>query len=192
MLRVARETIERGLAGEEVWLPSLEGMPEPLCALGASFVTLYSVQRREEGRVLRGCVGSLDARRPLLQDVAHNAYYSAFQDARFAPLCTSELASTELELSILSPLVELPYTDEPDLLRQLVVAKDGLAIEYATHRATFLPSVWEQLPDVNDFWLHLKRKAGLAADFWHPQLRCWRYRVLKIREADAGNGERMS
>jgi AmmeMemoRadiSam system protein A len=185
LLAVAREAIKRGADTGELWLPELKGASAPLCAAGASFVTLYAVNGSGvlQERRLRGCVGSLEACRPLLQDVARNAYYSAFHDTRFAPVCTRELADIELELSILSPLVELHFTDEPDLLRQLVAAEDGLAIECARHRGTFLPSVWEQLPDVDDFWIHLKHKAGLAADFWSPSLRCWRYRVLKIRDA---------
>lgn len=182
LLEVAREAIEHGLVDGASWLPGLEGVPEALSVQGASFVTLYTV--RSEEKTLRGCIGSLEPRRPLLQDVAHNAFYSAFGDRRFAPVTKDELTDIELELSVLSPLVALRFNDEADLLRQLVVPEDGIAIEWGDCRATFLPSVWEQLPVVKDFWTQLKRKAGLSADFWHPELRCWRYRVLKIREAD--------
>ncbi|WP_083928358.1 AmmeMemoRadiSam system protein A [Marinobacterium rhizophilum] len=182
LLDVARQAIIVGAESGQVLEPDLEHVPKVFREPGASFVTLY--RRMGQERLLRGCVGSLEPRRPLLQDVAFNAYCSAFKDRRFAPVTPGELSTLELELSILSPLVALHFTDEADLLRQLVAGEDGLVIECGEHRGTFLPSVWGQLPNVDDFWIHLKHKAGLAADFWSPKLRCWRYRVLKIREAE--------
>ncbi|MCP8689228.1 AmmeMemoRadiSam system protein A [Marinobacterium sedimentorum] len=186
MLTVAWEAIERGVASGELWLPELEQAPAPLRAPGASFVTLYTrashMTGRNDARALRGCIGSLLPCRALLQDVAHNAFYSALRDTRFVPVQQRELGGIELELSILSPLVPLQFHDEADLLRQLVAGVDGLALESEGYHATFLPSVWQQLPGVDQFWRQLKRKAGLAADFWSPQLRCSRYRVLKIAE----------
>lgn len=188
LLNVAWEAIKRGVASGELWLPELEQAPAVLQAPGASFVTLYTRARqmtgRNDRRALRGCMGSLEPCRALLQDVAHNAFNSALRDTRFAPVQQSELGGIELELSLLSPLVPLQFRDEADLLRQIIAGVDGLALECESYRATFLPSVWEQLPGVDEFWIQLKRKAGLAADFWSPQLRCWRYRVLKITEAD--------
>ena len=184
LLNVARQAIVLGAESGQVLEPDLEQAPKLLCEPGASFVTLY--RRKGQERLLRGCVGSLEPRRPLLQDVACNAYCSAFEDSRFAPVTLSELATLELELSVLSPLVVLTFTDEQDLLRQIVPGQDGLVVECHGQRGTFLPSVWEQLPSIDEFWANLKRKAGLAANFWSPELCCWRYRVLKMREADFG------
>jgi AmmeMemoRadiSam system protein A len=184
LLAVARQAIAMGAESGQVLEPDLEHAPKVLREPGASFVTLYRAKGEE--RLLRGCVGSLEPRRPLLQDVAYNAYCSAFEDRRFAPVALSELSTLELELSVLSPLVLLTFTDEQDLLRQIVPGQDGLVIECHGHRGTFLPAVWEQLPSIDEFWANLKRKAGLAANFWSSELRCWRYRVLKMREADFG------
>jgi AmmeMemoRadiSam system protein A len=174
------------VASGELWLPALERAPAVLQAPGASFVTLYTrasqMTGRNDRRALRGCIGSLQSDRALLQDVAHNAFGSALRDTRFAPVQQSELGGIELELSILSSLVPLQFRDEADLLGQIIAGVDGLVLEFDGHHATFLPSVWEQLPGVDEFWRQLKRKAGLAADFWSPQLRCSRYRVLKIAE----------
>nr|WP_158651842.1 AmmeMemoRadiSam system protein A [Marinobacterium profundum] len=188
MLDVAWEVIERGVVTGELWLPDLEQAPALLQTSGASFVTLYTrasqMTGRSDRRALRGCMGSLQSDRALLQDVAQNAFNSALRDMRFAPVLQRELGGIELELSLLSPLEPLQFHDEADLLRQIIAGVDGLVIEADGHHATFLPSVWQQLPGVDKFWAQLKRKAGLKADFWSPQLRCWRYQVLKITGAD--------
>ncbi|ANG65253.1 AmmeMemoRadiSam system protein A [Marinobacterium aestuarii] len=192
LLSVAWKAIERGVATGELWLPDLEQAPAQLQVPGASFVTLYTpasqMTGRNDRRALRGCMGSLQSDRALLQDVAHNAFHSALRDRRFAPVQQRELGGIELELSLLSPLVPLQFRDEADLLGQVIAGVDGLAFESEGYQATFLPSVWEQLPDVDAFWCQLKCKAGLAADSWSPQLRCWRYRVLKITETDSPSG----
>jgi AmmeMemoRadiSam system protein A len=141
----------------------------PLRAPGASFITLH---RQDE---LRGCIGSLEACRPLVTDVAENAFAAAFRDPRFAPLRADELADLDLHVSVLSAPAELAFADEADLLRQLRPGVDGLILSVDGHRGTFLPSVWESLPRPEHFLAHLKRKAGLPADFWSPALRVMRY-----------------
>jgi AmmeMemoRadiSam system protein B/AmmeMemoRadiSam system protein A len=143
---------------------------------GACFVTL--TQRGQ----LRGCIGSLEARRSLLADVKANAVAAALQDPRFAPLTPGELALTRVEVSLLSPLQEMHFASEADALAQLRPGIDGLVFSCGRNRSTFLPQVWEQLPGAAEFMEQLKRKAGLAADFWDPAVRLQRYSVAKWQE----------
>lgn len=145
---------------------------------GATFVTL--TQHGE----LRGCIGSLEAHRPLLQDVKANALAAAFQDPRFMPLTLRELEQTRVEISLLSTSEALTFTGEQDALAQLRPHVDGIVFEYRHFRSTFLPQVWEQLPDPQTFMAHLKRKAGLTADFWAGNVRLSRYTVSKWKEPE--------
>ena len=146
---------------------------------GATFVTLT-----QQGE-LRGCIGTLEAHRPLRQDVEANTLNAAFRDPRFAPLAAAELALTRIEISLLCAPVPLPIAGEDDLLRQLRPGVDGVVLAFGGRRATFLPQVWECLPEPRDFIAALKRKTGLAAGFWHDDVRVARYAVSKFREADA-------
>jgi AmmeMemoRadiSam system protein A len=146
---------------------------------GASFVTLM---RRGE---LRGCVGSLCAERPLRVDVEHNAVAAAFRDPRFAPLSRREYPEVEVEVSLLSPLEPIAFTDESHAVAQLRPGVDGVLLEWSGRRSTFLPQVWEQLPEPTAFLAHLKRKAGLPVDFWAADVKLSRYVVRKWRESDA-------
>lgn len=138
---------------------------------GATFVTL------EIDGDLRGCIGTLEAHRPLVTDVAQNAFNAAFRDPRFPPLSALEEDLLEMHISVLSAPEALSVRDEADLLAQLVPGVDGLILSDGMRRGTFLPSVWEQLPDPREFVLHLKRKAGLPATHWSATLRVERYRV---------------
>jgi AmmeMemoRadiSam system protein A len=149
-----------------------------LQAPGACFVTLTQIGE------LRGCIGSLQAHRPLLLDLRANAVAAALHDPRFAPLTFSELTRTEIEVSLLSPMQSLVFTSESDALSQLRPGIDGLVFEFGARRSTFLPQVWEQLPDTLEFMAHLKRKAGLPADFWHEDVRLQRYTVAKWKECE--------
>ncbi len=144
---------------------------------GATFVTLT-----EHGR-LRGCIGSLEAYRPLLTDLRANARAAAFRDPRFAPLTAAELGDTRIEVSLLSATEPLEFTSEADAVSGLRPGVDGVILVWGSHRGTFLPQVWEQLPDPAEFLGHLKRKAGLSASFWDPQVRLWRYTVTKWKES---------
>ena len=145
---------------------------------GASFVTLTMNQH------LRGCIGSLEAHRPLLLDVKANAYAAAFRDPRFSPLTIAELDATEIEISLLSPQQPLAFKNESDALAQLQPDIDGVVLKYGSYRSTFLPQVWEQLPDVTTFMAHLKHKAGLHPEFWHDDVKLYRYTVTKLKEKD--------
>ena len=145
---------------------------------GACFVTLT-----QQGE-LRGCIGTLEAHRSLLQDVKANAHAAAFRDPRFAPLSTAELDQTEVEISLLSAMQPLQFSGERDALTQLKPGVHGVVFEYGRHRSTFLPQVWEQLPNVVEFMAHLKYKAGLPPDFWAEEIRLSWYTVSKWKESE--------
>jgi AmmeMemoRadiSam system protein A len=144
----------------------------------ACFVTLT-----QEGE-LRGCIGTLEAHRSLLEDVKANARSAAFHDPRFSPLKKKELDYTEIEVSLLSPTQAMEFTTEQEALAQLRPGIDGVVFEFGRYRSTFLPQVWEQLPDRIEFMAHLKHKAGLQPDFWADQVRLYRYSVNKWNERD--------
>jgi AmmeMemoRadiSam system protein B/AmmeMemoRadiSam system protein A len=175
LLAHARRAIESALGVE-----AATEAPEAVfldCA-GATFVTL-----RRNG-TLRGCIGTLDAERPLREDVAHNARRAAFRDPRFEPLQPDELDELVVEVSLLSAPEPIECASEDDLIERLDPARDGVVLEYRGQRATFLPQVWEQLPDPRDFLRQLKLKAGLPAEFWSEELRIARYAVAKWSETE--------
>lgn len=169
LLRLAADSIRHGLSQGHALSPDPHRYPSELMAARACFVTL-----ERSGR-LRGCIGSLQARRPLIEEVAANAYAAAFSDPRFAPLTEQEFPELQLEISVLHPPQPMDVRDEEDLLRQLRPGIDGLILEENAHRATFLPSVWGQLPSAGDFLAHLKRKAGLTETYWSAEMRFSRY-----------------
>ena len=172
LLRIARHAIQRRFGDKEKFEPI-----EPwLKKEAASFVTLT---RQGE---LRGCMGSIEPRRPLCEDVRQNALAAAFGDPRFSPLSREELDDTRIEVSVLSPIEPLSFSDEADVLNQLRPGIDGIVFEHGGCRSTFLPQVWESLPDPGEFLGHLKRKAGFSADFWAPDVRLWRYTCRKWKE----------
>jgi uncharacterized protein len=171
---VARASIQHGLeCGEPLPIIADEHIPL-LQQTGASFVTL---QRKQQ---LRGCIGTVNACRPLIKDVAENAYGSAFRDPRFPPLAAAELNGLAITISLLSPPHPIPCQSEKDLLAQLRPGIDGLILEADAHRSTFLPLVWELLPTPQAFFRELKRKAGLSPSYWSASLRISRYTVEKV------------
>lgn len=145
---------------------------------GACFVTLTQNQQ------LRGCIGTLEAHRPLLLDVKANAQSAALRDPRFSPLTAAELARTEIEVSLLSAMQALQFAGEGEALAQLQPGVHGVVFEFGRYRSTFLPQVWEQLPNVVEFMAHLKYKAGLSADFWAEEVRLFCYTVSKWKESE--------
>ncbi len=171
LLGLARGAIEARLSGA----PRAADAPW-LAQPGATFVTLT-----REG-ALRGCIGSLQATRPLGIDVADNAHGAAFRDPRFSPLGAEEWPRCRVEVSLLSAPKALAFADEADLLAQVVAGEDGLILEAEGRRATFLPQVWEGLPDKRRFLRELARKAGLPEDVRLTRCRISRYRVAKWKE----------
>jgi len=177
LLQIARASVAEALglqaqaaAIDEPWLKESR----------ATFVTL------KQGEELRGCVGALEAQRPLAQDVAENARAAAFQDTRFKPLTRDEFERTDIEVSLLSTPKRLSFEDHADLVARLRPGVDGIILEQGEEgrQATFLPQVWEGLPDPQQFIAHLKQKAGIAPDTDIRSCRVKRYTVLKWREAE--------
>ena len=172
LLSLARSAIAQKFGINNMVVSNLPQLSEP----GATFVTLT-----QDG-TLRGCIGSLEAHRPLAQDVQENAVAAAFRDPRFPPLAKDELAITQVEVSLLSPMQAMPFSSEQDALAQMRPGIDGVVLQYRQQRGTFLPQVWEQLPQPQQFMSHLKRKAGLAEDFWSDEISLSRYTVTKWKE----------
>ncbi len=174
LLRIARDAI-----GAEFGMPvETAGSHDALERPGATFVTLT-----QDGE-LRGCIGSLEARRLLRRDVHENAVAAAFRDPRFPPLTSAKFGAVSIEVSLLSSCERLRAADEEQLLAQLRPGVDGLTIECDRRRATFLPQVWESFAEPRQFVAALKRKAGLGADFWGPQLCASRYTVTRWKESE--------
>ena len=171
--------LARGAIGVRFGMETMQIAHDPaLDQLGATFVTLMQAGE------LRGCVGSLEARRALSADVTSNALAAAFHDPRFPPLAASEFERMSVEVSLLSPAQALTVADEQDLGRKLRPGLDGVVLYCDRHRATFLPQVWETLPEPRQFIAALKHKAGLRPDFWSPELRFARYTVTKWKERE--------
>lgn len=169
LLAIAREAIA-GSADQAAGCRDEDWLREP----GACFVTL-----KLDGE-LRGCIGTIDAHRPLAEDIARNARAAAFRDPRFPPVSEAERARLEVEVSVLAPREPLPAASEAEALALLRPGVDGLALEFNGASATFLPQVWESIPDPEAFLDALRRKAGLPPRFWHPDVRLSRYTVEKF------------
>jgi len=178
LLAIARGAIAEALGESAPAFLAAPWLQEP----AATFVTLHL---RDQ---LRGCIGSLQARRPLGKDVAMNAKAAAFRDDRFEPVNRRELGDLEIEVSRLSPLEPLTFEDQEQLLGLLRPGVDGLVLEYQGRRGTFLPQVWAQLPEPAVFLAHLKQKAGLPATFWAEDIRMARYTVTEWRETGVRHG----
>ncbi|MBE2263300.1 MAG: AmmeMemoRadiSam system protein B [Burkholderiaceae bacterium] len=176
LLPLARSAIAHAL-GQKSTAVVQAGSPW-LHAAGASFVTLT-----QNGQ-LRGCIGSLQAHRALADDVRANAVAAALRDPRFQPLSAAELGRTRVEVSVLTTAQPLTFRSEAEALAQLRPGVDGVIFTCGRYRSTFLPQVWEQLPDAAQFMAQLKRKAGLAGDFWSDDVQLSRYKVRKWKEAE--------
>ncbi len=177
LFTVARESIARAAQGHEPPPIDLDAVPERLLRDGASFVTL-----NKNGR-LRGCIGSLEACRPLVLDVQENAVGAALRDPRFPSVRPEEVDELTIEISVLSLPQPLDYDGADELFDELRPGVDGVVIECGWHRATFLPQVWDKLPHKEQFLEHLCLKAGLAPDAYRGgDLDVWTYQVEKLKE----------
>jgi AmmeMemoRadiSam system protein A len=160
LLRMAREAMEHGVRGEKVPPLQKESLTPPLLEQGASFVTL-TVRGQ-----LRGCIGALEAYQPLAEDVREHAVAAALEDPRFPPVTQDELNGINIEVSRLTRPVALEYTDAQDLLSKLRPNVDGVILKDGYRRATFLPQVWEKIPDRAEFLDNLCYKMGARDDLW--------------------------
>ena len=174
ILDIATNAIKFGLETQQVLPLKLTDYPKKLSADGASFVTL------EINQQLRGCIGTLEAYQPLIQDIAQNAYAAAFRDPRFPPLTTKEYPHITKHISILSSTIPIIFTSEQDLLQQLRPGIDGLVLADQGKRGTFLPTVWQSLPTPKLFLNQLKLKAGLPTNYWSTTIQVARYTVEVI------------
>ena len=169
--QVARHSIEIGVSQHRA--PTIDAAtyaPE-LQQKAASFITLHHHD------MLRGCIGSLEPRKTMVEDVNQNAYSAAFLDRRFDPISKNELDGLNIHISILGPTEPMTFDSKKDLLQQLQPGVDGLVLSCPYHRATFLPAVWESLPEPSVFLSHLLTKAGLPADYWSDDISVDRYHV---------------
>jgi uncharacterized protein len=176
LLALARQSIDQGLA-ELRWIamPATD-FAAPLKEARGSFVTLRIDKQ------LRGCCGTLIATRSVGEDVWRNAWASAFADPRFSPLEVDEWPDAHLHISVLSSLEPVVVGSEQELLEMLRPNIDGLVLERDQSRATFLPDVWEQIPEPQEFVRHLKQKAGWPANSWSPLIKVHRYTTESFGE----------
>ncbi|MBC8240421.1 MAG: AmmeMemoRadiSam system protein B [Alphaproteobacteria bacterium] len=178
LLKLAGASIEHGLAQNNPVDVDVRSFPDDLQQNGACFVTLYKKDR------LRGCIGSPEAHRPLITDVVQNAYRAAFHDPRFPNLTADEIPDLHLSISVLSPASPMTIESEAHLLAQLRPGVDGLIIMDGGQRALFLPSVWEQLPEPENFLRRLKLKAGMAADYWSDGFQAQRFITGEVKQSE--------
>lgn len=176
LLDEARRSITHGLEHGVPAPPTVASSESVVASVRACFVTIHVAGE------LRGCTGSLEAEQPLAHGVVYHAFQSAFGDPRFPALTRRELSALDIEISVLSPLSPVAVASEQELLATLEPHIDGLLLEFGAYRATFLPKVWETLPDPAAFLAHLKHKAGLPVDFWSSQLALYRYQTETFSE----------
>jgi AmmeMemoRadiSam system protein A len=177
LLRLAREAMEHAVKGQGV--PPLDepSLPPGLREPGSSFITLTV------GGQLRGCIGSLEAYESLVEDVREHAVAAALQDPRFPPVRQDELNGIQIEVSRLTRPVPLEYKDSQDLLARLCPPLDGVVLRDGYQRATFLPQVWEKIPDRVEFLDNLCYKMGAEPDLWRRKhLEVLTYRVEEFHE----------
>jgi AmmeMemoRadiSam system protein A len=173
-LQIARKSIQNGLKYGSALQVITQNYSNDLQQNLASFVTLH------KNGELRGCIGTLEAHQPLINDIAEHAYSAAFQDPRFPALQDNEYSQLDIAISVLGKPELMSFESEEDLLQQIRPNIDGLIIEHGYNRGTFLPSVWEQLPDKKEFLNHLKMKAGLPKDWWDNAVKISRYETFSF------------
>lgn len=177
LLRLARQTIERVVNGQSMLPLKLDDYSPSLRENGASFVTLT------EDDDLRGCIGALEPFQPLVQDVCEHAASAAIDDYRFQPVTPGEVARLKIEISRLTPPQPFSYNQPTELITGLRPNVDGVIIRDGLHRATFLPQVWQKLPDPQAFLAHLCQKMGAPANLWQRKpLQVFTYQVEEFHE----------
>lgn len=174
LLPIARASIAAQLGKTH----AADESPPWLQQQSASFITINLRQR------LRGCMGSLQASRPLLDDIKANAVAAAFKDPRFKPLTAKEYSGIAIEVSLLSALTALTFADEAAALDQLTPHLHGVIFQYGHHRSAYLPQVWTSFADPVMFMATLKQKAGLPPNFWSAGVTLHIYTVTQLREPE--------
>ena len=174
LLDIAHKSIASGLKNNQPLKIDINAYPLHLQQNAATFVTLNIDHQ------LRGCIGTLTAYQPLVQDVSDHAFAAAFRDSRFTQVTQQEEPLLDIHISILTPAEALEFASEEDLINTIQPGIDGLILEHGTHKGTFLPSVWESLPKPKEFIEHLKLKAGLPKSFWDKNIKISRYKTISI------------
>ena len=169
LARYARACIAEALGGPPAVGPAGAPYDEP----GSTFVSLHW-----SGGRLQGCIGSLEVRHPLVEDVAKNALAAAFQDPRARTLAAADVPRLAVEVSILSPLERVACRDETGACAALVPGVHGVLLAWGGRRATFIPQMWTHFGDAPTLLAELKEKAGLPADFWAPDVELWSYTAV--------------
>ena len=177
LLRIAREAMESAVRGRALPPLEKESLPPALRENGASFVTLTIHDD------LRGCIGALEAYQPLATDVREHAIAAALEDPRFPPVSENELNRIHIEVSYLTQPQELQYADGNDLLKKLRPHIDGVILKHGFRRATFLPQVWEKIPEPEEFLRQLCYKMGAGPNLWREaKLQVYIYQVEEFHE----------
>ena len=174
LLDIAQESIAFGLKYNKKLSVKARDYSPNLQQHRATFVTLNLHQQ------LRGCIGTFKAHQTLVEDVAEHGYAAAFEDPRFPAVTHAELPHLDIHISILTPAIPMQFTSEDDLLQQLQPDVDGLILQSGRYRGTFLPVVWQQVPEPKQFLRQLKMKAGLAGDYWGNDVQVSRYTTVSI------------
>lgn len=179
LLKLARDTVTTFLnTGKNIQIDEADLPSKKLLTRHGTFVTLTT--KNDE---LRGCIGKIEGEEKLYQDIIDNAYSAAFRDPRFAPVDRTEIDDIKIEISILSEPQEIKFQNPDDLLSQIKPHQDGIILKKDFHTATFLPQVWDELPDKEEFLSHLSSKAGLPPNGWKDQeVEFLKYQVEKFRE----------
>lgn len=178
LLRIAAQSVVYGFERGRALRVRPTRYPEELRQKGATFVSIYY------NGALRGSAGSTEATRPIIDDIAENAYQAAFNDFRFNPLTQEELQDAEISISLLTRRTRIKFADEADLLAQIRPKTDGLVLRERSNSALFLPQIWESFSSPREFLAHLKRKAGLSPDYKSPTLKVYRFEVIDISSGD--------
>jgi len=174
LFSIVKKSIKYGLENNSRLIINPEEFDSVLREKRATFLTLHL------NGALRGCIGSLSADKSLIEDLSSNAYSAAFRDSRFSSLKESEFDQLHYHISILTQSTPILFKSEKDLIDQLRPYIDGLVLKEGMNSGTFLPSVWEQLPDREMFLKHLKQKAGLSQDYWSDSVTIDRYEVYSF------------
>ncbi|MGM0462110.1 MAG: AmmeMemoRadiSam system protein A [Fibrobacterota bacterium] len=170
IVTLARKSIEK-VWDEGISIPSVPDLDIP----GASFVTL------EKNGALRGCIGTVRPVESLEKNIRENAVNAAFRDPRFPPLSAEEYPRISVEVSLLHSFEHVSYTGVDELRKKITPGKDGVILRLGTRSATFLPQVWEKLPDFTAFFTHLCAKAGFDSCILDEGPEITRYTVTSYK-----------
>ncbi len=175
LLQIVARSLQKSLTEHKPYSPSRKDYADELFNKGASFVTL------KKQNALRGCIGTVIPHVAVAQDVAKNTYLAAMEDSRFSPLTQDELKDLSFSVSLLTGFEPIIYKNSEDLLSQIKAGIDGIIIRDGDRQGLFLPSVWQELPDKEEFMKQLKIKAGINPSYWSENLKVYRFRTVEIK-----------